>query len=33
MKQNRPDYYEILQVSRRAHPMIITRAFRLLAAF
>lgn len=28
-----PDYYEILQVSRRAHPMIVTRAFRLLAAF
>jgi hypothetical protein len=33
MKRELPDYYEILQVSRRAHPMIITRAFRLLAAF
>jgi curved DNA-binding protein len=28
-----PDHYEILQVSREAHPMMITRAFRLLAAF
>jgi hypothetical protein len=33
MKRDLPDYYEILQVSRRAHPMVITRAFRLLAAF
>jgi DnaJ domain len=33
MKRELPDYYEILQVSRRAHPMVITRAFRLLAAF
>jgi curved DNA-binding protein CbpA len=33
MKRDLPDYYEVLQVSRRADPMIITRAFRLLAAF
>jgi len=33
MRADLPDYYEILQVSRRAHPMIVTRAFRLLAAF
>lgn len=33
MKQQLPDYYDVLQVSRRAHPMIITRAFRLLVAF
>lgn len=33
MKTDLPDYYEVLQVSRRAHPMIINRAFRLLAAF
>ena len=26
-----PDYYEVLQVSRRADPLIITRAYRLLA--
>jgi curved DNA-binding protein len=28
----RPDLYEILQVSRRAHPVIVTKAYRLLAA-
>jgi hypothetical protein len=27
-----PDYYEVLQVSRRADPLIITKAYRLLAA-
>ena len=27
-----PDHYEILQLSPRAHPLVITRAFRLLAA-
>ena len=27
------DYYEVLQVSRRAHPLIIAKAYRLLAAF
>ena len=27
------DYYEVLQVSRRAHPVIIAKAYRLLAAF
>ena len=33
MEQNElPDYYEVLQVSRRAEPLIITRAYRLLAA-
>lgn len=26
------DYYEVLQVSARAHPMIVTKAYRLLAA-
>ena len=26
-----PDCYEILQVSRRADPLIITKAYRLLA--
>ena len=33
MDEQLPDYYEILQVSRSAHPMMITRAFRLLVAF
>ncbi len=28
-----PDYYELLQVSRTAQPLIITKAYRLLAAF
>ncbi len=28
----RQDLYEVLQVSQRAHPLIITKAFRLLAA-
>ena len=27
------DYYEVLQVSRKAHPLIIAKAYRLLAAF
>jgi curved DNA-binding protein len=27
-----PDYYEILQVSRHAHPIVITKTYRLLAA-
>jgi curved DNA-binding protein CbpA len=31
MGQELPDCYEILQVSRRADPIIITRAYRLLA--
>jgi curved DNA-binding protein len=30
---NTPNYYEILQVSRAAQPLIITKAYRLLAAF
>lgn len=30
--QELPDCYEILQVSRRADPLIITKAYRLLAA-
>lgn len=33
MPTDLPDYYETLQVSNRAHPMMITRAFRLLVAF
>lgn len=28
-----PDYYEVLQVSRNAHPLIVAKAYRLLAAF
>ena len=28
-----PDYYELLQVSRTAQPLMITKAYRLLAAF
>ena len=28
-----PDHYELLQVSRTAQPLIITKAYRLLAAF
>ena len=28
-----PDHYEVLQVSRAAQPLIITKAYRLLAAF
>ncbi len=28
-----PNYYEVLQVSRAAQPLIITKAYRLLAAF
>jgi hypothetical protein len=27
-----PDYYAILQVDRRAHPLVITRVYRLLTA-
>lgn len=27
-----PDYYEVLQVSPRAHPMVIVKAYRMLAA-
>jgi len=30
---NTPNYYEMLQVSRAAQPLIITKAYRLLAAF
>ena len=30
-RQNPADHYELLQVSRNAHPHVITRAFRLLA--
>src|SRR4029453_14803500 len=30
---NPPNYYEVLQVSRAAQPLIITKAYRLLAAF
>ena len=30
---NTPNYYEVLQVSRAAQPLIITKAYRLLAAF
>ena len=29
---NTPNYYEVLQVSRAAQPLIITKAYRLLAA-
>ena len=32
-KPNTPNYYEVLQVSRAAQPLIITKAYRLLAAF
>jgi curved DNA-binding protein CbpA len=28
-----PDHYEVLQVSRNAQPLILTKAYRLLAAF
>jgi curved DNA-binding protein len=28
-----PDYYEVLQVSHAAQPLIVTKAYRLLAAF
>ena len=28
-----PNYYEVLQVSRAAQPLIVTKAYRLLAAF
>jgi curved DNA-binding protein CbpA len=28
-----PDYYDVLQVSPRAHPVIIAKAYRLLAVF
>jgi curved DNA-binding protein len=31
--QDIPNYYEVLQVSRAAQPLIITKAYRLLAAF
>ena len=31
-KTQQQDLYEVLQVSPRAHPLIITKAFRLLAA-
>ncbi len=31
-KVGHQDFYEVLQVSPRAHPLIITKAFRLLAA-
>jgi curved DNA-binding protein len=30
---NTPNHYEVLQVSRAAQPLIITKAYRLLAAF
>ena len=30
---NLPNHYEVLQVSRAAQPLIITKAYRLLAAF
>src|SRR4029450_6512062 len=30
---NTPNYYEVLQVSRAAQPLIITKAYRLLAGF
>jgi curved DNA-binding protein len=30
---NPPNHYEVLQVSRNAQPLIITKAYRLLAAF
>ena len=32
-KPELPDYYEVLQVSRSAQPLIVTKAYRLLAAF
>jgi curved DNA-binding protein CbpA len=32
-KPSTPDHYEVLQVSRAAQPLIITKAYRLLAAF
>ncbi len=32
-RPNTPSYYEVLQVSRTAQPLIITKAYRLLAAF
>jgi curved DNA-binding protein CbpA len=32
-KPNIPNYYEVLQVSRTAQSLIITKAYRLLAAF
>ena len=32
-RPNTPNYYEVLQVSRAAQPLIVTKAYRLLAAF
>jgi curved DNA-binding protein CbpA len=32
-KPNTPNYYEVLEVSRAAHALIITKAYRLLAAY
>jgi curved DNA-binding protein CbpA len=32
-KTERADYYEALQVSRNAQPLIVTKAYRLLAAY
>ena len=32
-KAELPDYYEVLQVSRNAQPLIVTKAYRLLAAY
>jgi curved DNA-binding protein len=31
--QDIPNYYEVLQISRAAQPLIMTKAYRLLAAF
>lgn len=28
-----PDYYEVLQISRNAQPLIVTKAYRPLAAY
>lgn len=32
-KAGLPDHYEVLQVSRNAQPLIVTKAYRLLAAY
>ena len=32
MPNNTEDYYEVLQVSRHAHPLMLAKAYRLLAA-
>jgi curved DNA-binding protein len=32
-KTELPDYYELLQISRNAQPLMVTKAYRLLAAY